>query len=157
MSDRIAFTLHELVAEFDAYADDVLRERHGVTFNHFQFLTVLADVEPADMTTLARCLGITKAAVSKRVPALVAGAWITADSPPGTGRSIRLALAPKGTELVLRAGAELEAEFGALLADPELADDPIDVPLLNRRLDALTALVRRRAAARRYRPTETPA
>lgn len=156
MSDRISFTLHELVAELDAYADDVLRARHGVSFSHFLFLAVLSDVEPADMTTLARCLGITKAAVSKRVPALVDDDWITADSPPGSGRSIRLALAPKGAELVERAGAELEAEFGAMLADPELSDDPIDVPHLNRQLVALTAVVQRRAALRPARTSETP-
>lgn len=156
MSDRITFTLHELVAELDAYADDVLRTRHGVSFNHFQFLAVLSDVEPADMTTLARCLGITKAAVSKRVPALVDGGWITADSPPGSGRSIRLMLAPKGASLVQRAGAELESEFAAMLADPALADDPIDVPRLNRQLVALTALVQRRAAVRPARTPETP-
>lgn len=153
MSGRITFTLHELVAELDAYADDVLRARHGVSFNHFQFLAVLSDVEPADMTTLARCLGITKAAVSKRVPALVDGGWITADSPPGSGRSIQLSLAPKGAALVAQAGAELEAEFAAMLADPALAGDPIDTPRLNRQLIALTALVQNRAAAR---PSHSP-
>ena len=87
MSDRLTFTLHELIAELDAYADGVLRSGYGVSFNHFQFLAVLADTEPTDMTTLARCLGVTKAAVSKRVPGLVDGSWIEAGSPVGAART----------------------------------------------------------------------
>ncbi|MDY0910567.1 MarR family winged helix-turn-helix transcriptional regulator [Microbacterium sp. CFBP9034] len=139
MSDRITFTLHEVISAMDAHADAVLRARYGVTFNHFQFLAILADVEPSDMTTLAACLGITKAGVSKRVPALVADGWIASE--PGAGRSILLSLTAKGAALVRDAGGVLEREFTELLADPALAADPIDVPRLNRQLVALTTLV----------------
>lgn len=157
MSDSLAFTLHELIAELDAYVDAALRARYGVSFNHFQFLAILSGAEPADMTTLAHCLGVTKAAVSKRVPALVAEEWITADSPPGAGRSVLLTLAPKGAELVREAGAVLESDFAALLGDPALADDPIDAPRLNAQLVALTTLIRRLPAAVAAQPQETPA
>lgn len=139
MSERITFTLHELISAVDAHADAVLRARYGVSFNHFQFLAILADVAPTDMTTLAVCLGITKAGVSKRVPALVTDGWIT--SQPGSGRSILLSLTPKGAALVREAGGVLDQEFTELLGDPALSDDPIDVPRLNRQLVALTALV----------------
>ena len=139
MSERITFTLHELIAAVDAHADAVLRARYGVSFNHFQFLAVLADVAPTDMTTLAACLGITKAGVSKRVPAMVADGWLA--SQPGSGRSILLSLTPKGAALVRDAGGVLEQEFTEMLGDPTLSDDPIDVPRLNRQLVALTALV----------------
>ncbi|MCC2033999.1 MarR family winged helix-turn-helix transcriptional regulator [Microbacterium allomyrinae] len=155
MSERISFTLHELIAELDAYADDVLRQHYGVSFNHFQFLAILSEVEPADMTTLARCLGVTKAAVSKRVPALVDGGWITARSEQGAGRSILLTLTPKGADLVRTAGTALETEFTAMLADPALDADPIDVPRLNRQLAALTGLVMEKSAARIARTKET--
>jgi DNA-binding MarR family transcriptional regulator len=148
VAERLTFTLHELVAEIDAYADDLLRERYGVSFTHFEFLAVLSDVEPSDMTTLARCLGVTKAAVSKRVPRLVADGWISATSEPGTGRSVSLTLTPKGAELVHEAGEELEREFAAILADPALSTDPIDAPRLNRQLIALTTLVQQKSAAR---------
>lgn len=141
MSDRLTFTLHELVAELDAFADTALQAGYGVTFNHFQFLAVLDDHEPVDMTTLARCLGVTKAAVSKRVPGLVEDGWITAVSPPGAGRSILLTLTPKGTALVRDAGEVLEHEFAAMLTHPALAGDPIDVPRLNAQLVALTAFI----------------
>jgi DNA-binding MarR family transcriptional regulator len=142
VSDRLTFTLHELLAELDAFADAALRAGYGVTFNHFQFLAVLYDAEPADMTTLAHCLGVTKAAVSKRVPALVEDGWISAQSPPGAGRSVLLSLTPRGTELVRDAGAVLEREFAAMLGHPALGDDPIDAPRLNAQLVALTALIK---------------
>lgn len=141
MSDRLTFTLHELIAELDAYADAALRQGYGVSYNHFQFLAILYDAEPADMTTLARCLGVTKAAVSKRVPSLVDDGWITAASGAGAGRSILLSLTPKGTALVRDAGAVLEREFAEMLAHPTLAGDPIDAPRLNAQLVALTTLI----------------
>jgi DNA-binding MarR family transcriptional regulator len=139
MAERITFTLHELVAAFDAHADAVLRARYGVSFNHFQFLAILADVAPTDMTALAACLGITKAGVSKRVPSLVEEGWVR--SQPGSGRSILLSLTPKGEALVREAGGVLEQEFTEMLGHPALAGDPIDVPRLNRQLVALTTLV----------------
>ncbi|MGN6218924.1 MAG: MarR family winged helix-turn-helix transcriptional regulator [Microbacterium sp.] len=147
MSDRLSFTIHELVAEIGAYADGVLRSRYGVGYNHFQFLAILADVEPSDMTRLAHCLGVTKAAVSKRVPALVEDGWITADSPAGAGRSVLLSLTPKGAALVRDAGAVLERDFAAMLAAPALADDPIDAPRLNAQLNRLIAFMQSPTAA----------
>ncbi|MGL4257751.1 MAG: MarR family winged helix-turn-helix transcriptional regulator [Microbacterium sp.] len=142
MSDRLTFTLHELLAELDAFADAALRRGYGVTYNQFQFLAVLDDAEPADMTTLAHCLGVTKAAVSKRVPGLVDEGWITAASQPGAGRSILLSLTPKGSALVRDAGAVLENAFAEMLTHPALADDPIDAPRLNAQLVALTAFIK---------------
>ena len=155
VSDRLTFTIHELVAELDAHADELLRERYGVSFNHFEFLAVLSDVEPSDMTTLARCLGVTKAAVSKRVPALVADRWISAASEPGAGRRVLLTLTPRGAQLVRAAGADLEGEFAAFLGDPSLAEDPIDAARLNRQLVALTSLIQQKSAARGTHIQET--
>jgi len=143
MADRITVTLHELVGELDIYADTVLRERHGVSYNLFEFLATLAELGPIDITGLARCLRVTKAAVSKRVPALVAEGWIATES--GGGRRIVLSLTAKGAGLVEAAGGELETEFTEMLADPRL--DPavspaaIDRDRLNRHLATLTAIV----------------
>lgn len=111
-----------------------------MSFNHFVFVAVLSDVEPADMTTLARCLGISKAAVSKRVPALVDGGWIS--GAPGGGRSILLQLTERGAALVREAGDVLEGEFTDLLSHPALAEDPVDVPRLDRQLSALAHIIR---------------
>jgi len=146
MSERLTFTLHELIAELDAFADSALQAGWGVTFNHFQFLAVLYDHEPVDMTTLARCLGVTKAAVSKRVPALVEDGWITAASQPGAGRSILLSLTEKGAALVQTAGARLERDFAEMLTAPAFAADPIDVPRLNTQLNTLVAFIQSQQA-----------
>jgi DNA-binding MarR family transcriptional regulator len=143
MADRTTVTLHELVAELDIYADAWLREHHGVGFNLFEFLAVLANTAPIEISGLARCLRVTKAAVSKRVPSLVADGWITAT--PAEGRRVMLALTPAGTRLVDIAGGELEAEFAAMLADPRLDPDQtagaIPAGALNTHLSTLTQIV----------------
>lgn len=124
MADRITVTLHELVSELDIYADAWLRSRHGVSFNLFEFLAALAEQQPIDITGLAQCLGVTKAAVSKRVPTMVADGWIVTAS--GGGRRVELGLTPRGAELVQQAGGELEREFTAILSDRRL--DPTHTP-----------------------------
>lgn len=143
MAERITVTLHELVAELDIYADAHLREHHSVSYNLFELLATLAETAPIDITGLARCLRVTKAAVSKRVPALVADGWITADG--GEGRRIVLGLTPRGADLVRIAGGELEAEFAGMLAEmrdgPASAGDPIDDGALNAHLARLTDIV----------------
>ena len=143
MAERITVTLHELVAELDIYADAHLREHHGVSYNLFELLATLAETAPIDITGLARCLRVTKAAVSKRVPTLVADGWITADG--GEGRRIVLGLTPRGADLVRIAGGELEAEFAGMLAEmrdgPAAAGEPIDDGALNAHLARLPDIV----------------
>lgn len=143
MAARLTVTLHELVGELDLFADAWLRDRHGVTFNLFEILATLSERAPIDITGLARCLRVTKAAVSKRVPALVADGWLRTTA--GEGRRILLELTPKGVELVRVAGGELEAEFAQMLTDPRL--DPVSSgtgitpAALNAHLSALTDIV----------------
>ncbi len=143
MADRITVTLHELVGELDLYADDYLRAHHGVTYNLFEFFATLAELAPVDITGLARCLRVSKAAVSKRVPGLVADGWITAT--PGTGRRIELNLTTQGKQLVDVAGGELELIFNEMLADPRLdptqSPDAVDPAALHKHLRTLTDIV----------------
>ena len=140
MSDKITFTLHELVSEIDAHADHVLQSRYGVTASQFIALATLADIEPSDMTALARCLGVTKAAVSKRVPSLVDAGWVTATHEPGQGRRVVLELTDTARDLVERAGRDLDAQFAALLDHPQARG--IDLAVLNEQLTTLTAILR---------------
>lgn len=143
MAERLTVTLHELVGELDLFADAWLRERHGVSFNLFEVLATLAERAPIDITGLAHCLRVTKAAVSKRVPTLVSDGWITAT--PGEGRRIVLELTAQGAELVRVAGGELETAFTEMLDDPRL--DPvrsgsgITPSALNTHLSLLTDIV----------------
>lgn len=142
MSTRLSFTIHELVNELDRYADRALRRDYGVGFNQFHFLAVLADVGPADMSTLAACMGVTRAAVSKRTPAMVADGWVTARSEPGAGRSVTLALTERGVELVETAGGDLERALTRRFDELAAAGTRIDPDLLNTQLNAITTLFR---------------
>jgi len=140
MSDKITFTLHELVSEIDAQADELLKARYGITGSQFIALATLADVEPSDMTELARCLGVTKAAVSKRVPSLVEAGWVTTTSEPGQGRRVLLTLTDHARDLVERAGRDLDDHFAALVTHP--AAEGIDLSALNDQLNVLTTILR---------------
>ncbi|MDE0547404.1 MarR family winged helix-turn-helix transcriptional regulator [Microbacterium sp. C7(2022)] len=141
MNERLTVTLHHLVSELDAYADDYLQRHHGVSFNTFQVLAVVADVEPVDITHLARCLGVTKAAVSKRVPALVEGGWLTTSADPTHKRRVMVSLTPRAADLVQVAGGELEAEFTALFTDSRLSATGIEATALNTHLHLLTTIL----------------
>ncbi|WP_061961501.1 MarR family winged helix-turn-helix transcriptional regulator [Demequina flava] len=140
MSDKLSFTLHELTWELDHAADAILRDRYGVTGPQFIFLATLADVEPTDMTGLADCLGVSKAAVSKRVPPMVEAGWITATAQPGPGRRVALELTDKAHTLVADAGQTLDAELARIV---ELSRaQGIDLAALNDQLNTLVGLLR---------------
>jgi DNA-binding MarR family transcriptional regulator len=141
VSDRITVTLHHLISLMDSYADEMLQSAHGVTFSQFQFLAAVADLQPVDITTLARCLFVTKAAVSKRVPSLVAEGWITTSDDPQHGRRVLLTLTPRALQLVVTAGGGLDDQFTSLFSDPRLGAEGIDVAHLNRQLETLIDLV----------------
>lgn len=139
MSDRLTYTLHELVAEMDAYADAYLARHHGVSYNLFELLVVLVENAPTDITGLARCLGVSKAAVSKRLPTL--SEWVIAT--PSTGRRILLTPTERAHALVAEAGWELDTHFAAMFADSRRDDDPRPLAQVATELnDQLVALSR---------------
>ena len=106
---------------------------------------VAVEVHPADITQMASCLGVTKAAVSKRVPALVAGGWLERNSDPANARRVVISPTAAAIELVELAAADLERLFADLFTDPRV--DPAvtrgAVPLkkLNAHLSALTNIL----------------
>ena len=139
MADRITVTLHELVALLDAYAEDLLGREHGLTFGEFRYLATLAELDQPDVTELARCLTLTKAAVSKRLPHLEAAGWVQRRSDPDHGRRVVLGLTTAGAALVDRAGGHLEREFTDLLDDAR--DTGLDVERLHAELRTIVRLV----------------
>ncbi len=145
MAQNITYTLHELVSALDSYADELLRSEYDISFNQFQFLAILSTEQPSDLSHLATCLGVTRAAVSKRVPSLVAGGWITTSSDPSNARRVMISLTPAAEELVRLASAELEEAFTAMFADPRLNPDvtpgAISVTALNTHLSTLTSIL----------------
>ena len=141
MADRITYTLHELVAEIDAYADAYLSRNYGVSYNLFEILAVLVENAPTDITGLAQCLGVTKAAVSKRIPTLTD--WVIAT--PSTGRRILLSPTERARALVAKAGGELEVHFAEMFALSRRDGDTRSLPQistdLNNQLVALTRII----------------
>lgn len=139
MSIRLTFTLHELVQSIDDYADGILRERYGVDIGLFTILATMSEqTERMDVTSLARCLGFSKAAVSKRVPTLVSAGWIATESDPANARRVVLTLTPKAIDLVTEAGAELDG----LLLDAFATLPHVDVPQLNETLMQIVHAIR---------------
>src|SRR5690554_5382403 len=133
LGDGLAVTLHQLVYRLDAHAEKLLRENHGVSYSHFHFLAVATTTERPDVTTLAECLGVSKAAVSKRLDALVRGGWITLGSDPGNARRVIIDLTPQARALVADATVMLEREVADVLSGLP----PGEAQQLNERLRAL--------------------
>lgn len=144
LGDRITVTLHHLVDVLDEYADDVLTREHGVTFNQYLFLAHLSDLDRPDVTTLARCLRVTKAAVSKRVGSFVARGWVRTLDDPAHGRRVLLELTPAGRDLVDHAGCDLEEHFTSTFVDVP----GVDVPALHADLRTVLTTMRAALAAR---------
>ena len=139
MATRIPVTLHEVVLHFDAYADAYLRRYHGMSFSHFRFLTTLAELGTSSVTELAECLIVSKAAVSKRVPELVADGWMVTSGDPGNARRVMLDLTPKAWAVVEAAGSKLDADFTAMLGQVP----GLDAERLNAQLNAINEILLR--------------
>lgn len=142
LGDRVTVTLHHLVDVLDEYADQLLVREYGVSLNQYLFLAVLSDLDSPDITTLARCLRVSKAAVSKRVGSFVDAGWVRTSDDPGHGRRVVLHLTAAGAELVAGAGTRLEDEFTAKFAKVT----QVDVDALHSDLKAVLATLQEAAA-----------
>mgnify|MGYP000226216469 CR=1 FL=1 len=108
---RVTFTLNHLVGELNKSADRILREEFGLTYSQFLFLVHLGSGGTVSSSVLAKNLGVSRAAVSKRVSwftsrGLVRSGHISFDS-----RVLTLALTSKGTRLVAQMSNRLEQRF----------------------------------------------
>lgn len=119
---RITFTLHHLVAELDDYADAVLRADFGLTYRQFLFLAVLLHGPALDVTHLAEALGVSKAAVSKRLPFFAEKGLIRTSGDPDNARRVLVALTGAGRDRVQEAATALEREFLRLFPAEEGAE-----------------------------------
>jgi DNA-binding MarR family transcriptional regulator len=142
--ERITFTLHHLVAELDGLADAILRKEFGITHSQFAFLLAVEDTQPVDVTTLAKRLAVSKAAVSKRVTWFVHRHYVTVSHENQRGRRVVLALTPGGADLARRASDVLDRRFAELTT----AFEGVDLPALH---DGLHSVLEQVRAARRER------
>jgi DNA-binding MarR family transcriptional regulator len=143
MADRFMVTLHELTSAMDTYADVLLRRDHGLSFNEFEYLVVVAEHDRADVTELAGCLRVTKAAVSKRLPALEAAGLVCRIADPHHKRRVLVSLTEMGGRRLQAAGQQLEAELATVLGSSEPGGAELDLDRLN--TDLLTLAERIKA------------
>ncbi len=140
-------TLHELVSVMDTYADALLRRDHQLSFNEFEYLVVIADHPDADLTDLAACLRITKAAVSKRLPSLEA-AGLVRRADPQRGRRVLVELTESGGAKLAAAAAQLQAELATVFAPVSGDGRAIDPEQLNADLSLLYERIREKELPR---------
>ena len=118
MKDRTqqpAYALHALVAVLDRAADQILRERLGVTYSRHLTLLILQRLGSATQRELATELGVSEPSVSRSVPLLTEEGFLTVTSVAGGGNRRRVELTAAGEKLVDEAADLLEDSFAQLM------------------------------------------
>ena len=132
---RISFMLNSLVREMNGQADALLRAEYSITYSQFVFLQVLSESGQLDVTRLAQALGVTKAAVSKRIEWFADRSLARVDQDPKNAKRVLISLTAHGADLSKKSGDFLERRFlGAVAAAPG-----IDFAALGEMLVTLTA------------------
>lgn len=117
MKSLLTTQLHQIVWLMDRYADQWLKEKHGISFSKFHTLITLQSIAPANQKELARCLSYSDAAVSRMVKILPE--YIAVAS--GVGRRRILTLTPKGKVLARSCAESLEKMFCKTVANSKVS------------------------------------
>lgn len=136
-ADRFTFTLNALVASLNKAADGILRARFGLTYSQFLFLVKLDSAGTVSQGVLAERLGVSKAAVSKRVSWFVDRGLARLGPAIADLRVVTLRITPEGHRLVEEMSDVLEEKFRTGLG----AVQGIDLDELNQTLHHLHALL----------------
>jgi DNA-binding MarR family transcriptional regulator len=132
---RISFMLNFLVREMNGQADALLRGEYSITYSQFVFLQVLSESGQLDITRLAQALGVSKAAVSKRIEWFAERALVHVDQDPTNAKRVLVSLTAQGADLSKKSGDYLERRFlNAVAAAPG-----VDFAALGDTLATLTA------------------
>ena len=118
MKDRTrqpAYALHALVAVLDRAADQILKDRLGITYSRFLTLLTLQRLGSATQRALATELGVSEPSVSRSVPRLTDEGFVTVTSVAGSGNRRQVELTAAGERLVDEAADILEDSFAELL------------------------------------------
>jgi len=108
---RVTFTLNHLVGELNKNADRILREEFGLTYSQFLFLLHLDSAGTVSSTNLARNIGVSRAAVSKRISWFTTRGLVRSGHTHSDNRVLTLAVTPRGTTLVAQMSDVLEKRF----------------------------------------------
>lgn len=109
--NRITFTLNHVVGELNRNADRILREEFGLTYSQFLFLLHLETCGTVSSSVLARNMGVSRAAVSKRVMWFTSRGLVDSGQAHSDQRLVTLAITARGKELVQQMSDVLEARF----------------------------------------------
>ena len=140
MKDRTqqpAYALHALVAVLDRAADQILRERLGITFSRHLTLLTLQRLGSATQRELAAELGVSEPSISRSVPLLTDEGFLTVTSVAGGGNRRRVELTAVGEKLVNEAADILEDSFAQLMDTAGVKPNQI-FAITNPMLDVLT-------------------
>ena len=113
--EQPAYALHALVAVLDRSADEILKDRFGITFSRYLTLLTLQRLGSATQRELAAELSVSEPSISRTVPLLTGAGYLTATSVAGGGNRRRLELTAVGEKLVDEAAEALEEAFGQVL------------------------------------------
>lgn len=111
VENRITFTLNHLVSDLNKNADRILREEFGLTYSQFLFLLHLQSAGTVSSSVLAQNLGVSRAAVSKRVMWFTSRGFVDSGQARGDQRLVTLAITARGRKLVQQMSDVLEARF----------------------------------------------
>jgi DNA-binding MarR family transcriptional regulator len=112
---RPAYALHALVAVLDRAADQILRDRLGLSFNRYLTLLTLQRLGTATQRELAAELGVSEPSVSRSIPPLAEAGHLTVSSVAGEGNRRRVELTAAGEKLVDEAADVLEDAFAQVM------------------------------------------
>ena len=93
----LAHELHDLVRTLDRWAEQMLRPE-GLTYNQYVALVILGQHPGITGRTLSKSLGVTEAAGSGIVKALLTDGLITNGATPGSGNRMELRLTSAGED-----------------------------------------------------------
>ena len=140
MKDRThepAYALHALVAVADRAADQILKERLGITFSRYLTLLTLQRLGSATQRELAAELGVSEPSISRSVPLLTDEGFLTVTSVAGSGNRRQVELTAVGEKLVDEAADILEGSFAQLMKAAGVGADQI-LGITNPMLGVLT-------------------
>ena len=109
-------TLHALVATLDRAADRILRASFHISHSQFMTLYGVRVLDGATQRELAAWLGTTEPAVSRQVRSLAGDGLVSIGPSAAGGHRRRVALTPRGQDLVRSAGEHLEERLAQVLA-----------------------------------------
>ena len=121
-NSRITFTLNHLVGDLNRNADRILREEFGLTYSQFLFLVHLQGAGTVSSSVLARNLGVSRAAVSKRISWFTSRGLVHSGQHHSDQRVLTLALTRLGKKRVEEMSDVLEARFRERFAELHSVD-----------------------------------